>query len=89
MTLPLLALLVLFLLVGVEIASAVRRSRKPASPEDGCCGCGADTCDVLVGGRVGRGEGYCWSCCDTWPATATPVAELGLFIFPDHERAAR
>jgi hypothetical protein len=83
--LPFALLAGLALLISLEVASAVRGSRRPTVPEDGCCGCGAATADVVI--RCG--ETYCWNCADTWPAGATPPAELGMRAFPGHERSAR
>jgi hypothetical protein len=57
------------------------------SPQDGCCGCGADECDVVVApDDRGRGEGYCWRCVETWPADAVPVTDLGVRVFAGRER---
>lgn len=82
---PLLILITIALLITWQIVDAVRISRRPARPEDGCCGCGARECDVLVG--AGRGEGYCWACIDTWPAGGTPLDDLGVSVLPGRERS--
>ena len=94
--LPLLInLLLLALLLGFiadVVVSAVRDSRRPATPEDGCCGCGADLCDVIVApNERGRGEGYCWTCIDTWPGpdTAQPLNQLGFYVFEGRGRDSR
>ncbi len=80
---------VLLVLLGVliiaEIVSAVRQSRCSSAPEDGCCGCGVSTADIVLS----CGETYCWSCVDTWPAGATSLADLGMKVFPGHERSSR
>lgn len=69
-----------------QLFYAVRSSRPAVSPEDGCSSCGADVCDVVVRGI----EGYCWSCIDTWPATAAgPLDQLGVNVLPGHERSVR
>lgn len=75
----------LLVLIVATFVSELRDARRPTTPEDGCCGCGADMGDALVGG-----ENYCWSCIDTWPDTAVaPVAELGITVFPGRERGVR
>jgi hypothetical protein len=71
--LPVVLLSVLVLQVISIVVREVRESRRPPSPEDGCCGCGAALCDVRVGGS----EGYCWACIDSWPASAVPGRERG------------
>lgn len=86
---PWLLALSIFGLIAAEVISAVRTSRRPAAPEDGCCGCGADTCDAIVAPVKGRGEGYCWTCLDAWPADAEPLVTLGFTVLPGRERSAR
>lgn len=83
--LPVVLLSALALRVVYIVVREVRESRRPLSPQDGCCGCGAALCDV----RVGSSEGYCWACIDTWPASAVPAAEFGISVFPGRERGAR
>lgn len=56
------------------------------SPEDGCCGCGAGRCDVLVGPRWNT-EPYCWSCIDSWPVDARTLEYFGMSVLPGRERA--
>lgn len=73
-----------------SVVEAVRVSHRPSEPGDGCCGCGAGVADVVVApDDKGRGEGYCWECIDTWPADGEPLAEIGVHVFPGHERTAR
>lgn len=84
---PVLILIAATALVAWLVIDAIRISRRPLSPQDGCVACGAAECDVLVG--HGRGEGYCWPCIDTWPADGVPLARLGLTVFPGRERSAR
>lgn len=86
---PVLVIALVFSAIGAEVVSAVRASRRPPSPEDGCCGCGAELCDVVVGpDECGRGEGYCWPCIRSWPADARPVVQLGFFVLPGRERGS-
>jgi hypothetical protein len=83
--LPVIIVGLFVLLIGDVVVEAVRDSHRPSTPEDGCCSCGADVGDALVGG-----ENYCWPCIDTWPDTAVaPVDELGLTVFPGHERSTQ
>lgn len=88
--LPAVLITLVLALIAAEVIAAVRRSRRPASPQDGCCGCGAAECDVVVDANEhGRGEGYCWLCVDTWPALAPSLSVLGMTVFPGRERSAR
>ena len=82
---PLLILITIVALIAWQIIDAIRTLRRPARPEDGCCGCGAEECDVLVG--PGRGEGYCWACIDDWPEEP-PLSGFAVTVLPGREREA-
>lgn len=62
--------------------------RRPAKPEDGCCGCGG-LGDLTVTGPHPDGfqitEGYCWSCYDASPILQELTREPA--VFAGHERA--
>jgi hypothetical protein len=81
---PIWILVAVLVLVALTVVDAIRTAR-PARPEDGCCGCGADLCDAIVG----RSEGYCMKCLNEWPAAATPLDQLGVVFFPGRGDGAR
>lgn len=84
---PLLILVSGLVLIAWTVTDAIRLARRPAQPEDGCCGCGADLSDAMVGALKGRSEGYCSKCLDEWPADAGPLNELGVLFFPGRDRS--
>jgi hypothetical protein len=83
--LPYMLFAVVALAITCEVISAIRNHGRPTVPEDGCCGCGANLAD----GVLACGKAYCWTCLDTWPAEADSLDELGMQVFPGHERSAR
>jgi hypothetical protein len=88
--LPLVILASLLVLTAGTIVGRVLQDRRHVpSPADGCCGCGADECDVIVDpDERGRGEGYCWSCINSWPDDAPSPSELGYIILPGRDVVA-
>lgn len=65
----------------------VAEARRPRSPEDGCCGCGAREGDVLITSPGGHREGYCWPCVDAW--SDDPPLYTAMRVFPGRERGVR